>query len=144
MHAPEPLPLHHTWPLTERAERLDRLFEEDASRYGRWRCDFPGDVLTWSPEVYRLFGFPIGSLVTRRSAADCYIGGSRGAMDQLRTHAIAHRRGFTIDVEIAPANGAPPLWIRLIAAPIHQNGRTIAIEGVKHAIPSPRRIALVS
>ena len=139
----EPLPLHHSWALTDVAQRLDlgRLAEEtvpDASvasapldpRAGRWSCDLADNSLTWSPDIYRLFGFPDGVAPTRGATLALYAEPSRAAMERLRNHAIRHRRGFTLDIEISPI-GARTRWLRLSAAPLVEDKRVVALYGCK-------------
>jgi hypothetical protein len=53
-------------------------------------------------------------------------------MERLRTYAIKHKRGFTIDAEIHAAVGANR-WMRLIAAPVCDGARVIALHGLKMA-----------
>ena len=55
-------------------------------------------------------------------------------MERLRAHAITHRRGFTLDVEIGPAL-ARPRRVRLIAAPLCEDGEVVALQGWKRLLP---------
>jgi PAS domain-containing protein len=140
----EPLPLHHSWPLSGDGCRFDlgRLFDGggtsdiDPSRatrlqgVGQWYCDLADNGLNWSAEVYDLFGFPHGAIVSRAEAAARYGEASRAAMERLRAYAIRHRRGFTLDAGIVTAQGAPR-WMRLVAAPICDGGRVVALRGLK-------------
>lgn len=141
----EPLALTHSWSLVQASERLDerRLF--DALRpvpmrmlrgsIGRWHCDLASERLTWSDAMYDAFGFPRRSVVTRAEALARYAERSRDAVEQLRAHAIRHRRGFTIDVEIS-ADGTTTRRGRVIAAPVFApDGRAIAIEGAQLLLP---------
>lgn len=149
-----PLPVHHSWPLYER----DRFFElgrlhadaidpaPDAApiaarlgdapiRLGEWECDLTdNNRLCWSDEVYDIFGIPRGAVVRREEAVALYAEGSRVAMEALRRHAIRHRRGFTIDVEICPTQ-APRRWMRLIAAPVCEEDRVVRLQGLKFLVP---------
>lgn len=134
MFSPQPLPLQFSWPLSERTERVDSWRTDAGMTGGRWSFDLISGEMLWDRGVYELFGFPPEAQITRRSAADCYVGESRAAMEQLRAHAIAHHRGFTLDVEIAPANGAPLRMMRLTAAPVCIYRRAIRLEGVKHIL----------
>lgn len=148
-----PLPLHHSWPLFERARHFDLGWVERAgvrppalppaaadadalerAGIGTWECDLADDSLTWSPTVHDLFGLPRGAPVARADAVARYGEGSRAAMERLRAHAIAHRRGFTLDVEIwsAPARSD---WVRLIAAPICVGDQVVGLHGLKCRIP---------
>ena len=140
----EPLPLHHSWPLIGDGCRFDlgRLFDGagidqvDPARtarlqgVGQWNCDLADNGLNWSPEVHDLFGFPRSAMVSRAEAAARYGELSRAAMERLRAYAIRHRRGFTLDAEISTAQGARR-WMRLVAAPICDGGRVVALRGLK-------------
>jgi PAS domain-containing protein len=148
-----PLPVHHSWPLYER----DRFFElgqlhgndmldpvpdlDDVvapvrpAPLGRWECDLiDNDRLSWSDEVYDIFGIPRGAAVARHEAVALYTEGSRVAMEKLRAYAIRHRRGFTLDVEIKPAQ-APRRWMRLIAAPVCVDDHVVKLHGLKFLVP---------
>jgi PAS domain-containing protein len=147
--ATEPLPLHHSWPLSERARHLDLssilncavtdVLEPAAlgalppHHAGCWECDLSDNVLTWSGGVYDIFGLPRGAQVSRREAIGFYADESLAAMERLRAHAIEHKRGFTLDVEILPAIGKRR-WVRLIAAPICHGDRVVRLEGLKFVI----------
>ncbi len=154
-----PLPLHHSWPLFERARHFDLGWVDrhgvrppdpssidavdDAKRdmaalprggVGVWQCDLIDDSLTWSPTVYDLFGIPRGAALSRDDTVALYAEGSRAAMERLRAHAIAHRRGFTLDIEIQPAQ-APARWLRLIAAPVCEGDIVVGLHGLKCLLP---------
>lgn len=105
---------------------------------GAWHCDLADDRLTWSDTVYDLFGIARGANVSRGATVAVYREASRAAMERLRAHAIAHRRGFTLDVEIGPA-GAASRWIRLIAAPVCDGDTVVALHGYKCLLPQPGR-----
>ena len=143
----EPLPLHHSWPLIGDGCRFDlgRLFQGAGAgafdpghaarllrqrRVGHWQCDLADNSLTWSAEIHDLFGFPRGATVSRAEAAARYGELSRAAMERLRAYAIRHRRGFTLDAEISTAQGARR-WMRLVAAPVCEDGRVVALRGLK-------------
>ncbi|MCU6453537.1 hypothetical protein LPN01_05555 [Sphingomonas sp. A2-49] len=138
----EPLPLHHSWALADVAQRLDlgRLCDDDAGdavamprldpTRGHWACDLADNSLHWSSEVYRLFGLPDAIAPTRAGTLPLYAERSRAAMERLRSHAIRHRRGFTLDIEVYPANAATR-WIRLVAAPVCEDQRVVRLHGSK-------------
>lgn len=149
MKPTEPLPLHHSWPLFERERRFElghafawpasspavtQLPEELAARgVGLWECDLADNSLTWSAAVYDIFGLPRGIQVRRQDAVALYTDDSHAAMERLRAYAIKHRRGFTLDAELRPAQGGPR-WMRLIAVPICDDRRVVRLHGVKLAI----------
>ena len=149
MKPTEPLPLHHSWPLFERERRFElghafawpasspvvsQLPDELAARgVGLWECDLADNSLTWSAAVYDIFGLPRGTQVRRQEAVALYADDSYAAMERLRAYAIKHRRGFTLDAELRPAQGGPR-WMRLIAVPICDGRRVVRLHGVKLAI----------
>ena len=147
-----PLPLSHSWPLFERGQHFDlgRLHDGFAGTssdhatseidalairgIGVWECDLSDGSLTWSAQVYDAFGLPSHARITRAEAVALYREESRAAMERLRAHAIRHRRGFTLDAEIRPAQGEHR-WIRLVAAPIcDASGRVVRLHGLKQDI----------
>lgn len=148
----EPLQLYRSWPLDTRAEQFDlgRILDVDECALppaqgdqdyvlamhgvGRWSCDLTDDDrLTWSDAVFDIFGLPRGAAVSRAEAVALYCEHSRAAMERLRAHAIRHRRGFTLDARIIPAQGQPR-WMRLIAAAVCEGNRVLRLEGIKAPI----------
>ena len=101
---------------------------------GLWHCDLGDDSLSWTNGVYDIFGLERGITVPRPLAVSLYTAESRTAMEQLRAYAIRHRRGFTVDVDIRPADGGE-CAMRLIAAPIVQRNQVVALHGVKQFLP---------
>lgn len=156
----EPLQLHHSWPLTEIDTRLDlgRLFDAPicdtpdgaapspsvlppevlpvplplppGMPLGTWSCDLADNRLHWSRDVYRMFGLPEDTVPERCTTVSLYAEPSRAAMERLRAHAIRHRRGFTLDVAILPP-GVRRRWVRLVAAPVCEEGRVVRLHGCK-------------
>lgn len=130
MRPTEPLPLHHTWPLDAQAAHFARYAAPHPGGGGRWRCTLPDNRLEWDEGVFDLFGLPRTAPLTRDLAVRCYEEGSRTAMEKLRAYAIRYRRGFTLDVEVGPPAG-PRNLIRLVASPVLQGNRVVALEGMK-------------
>jgi PAS domain-containing protein len=144
-----PLELSHSWPLFEQARHFElgcvlnsaavdsappaRVGALALQHAGCWECDLADDSLIWSGGVYDIFGLPRGVNVSRDQAISFYCEESRAAMERLRAHAIKHRRGFTIDVEIRPAVGGRR-WMRLIAAPACVGDNPVRLHGLKLAL----------
>lgn len=148
----EPLPLYHSWPLCDRTQRFDAgtfdlapllhssikppepiAQELEHQGIGLWECELDTGRLTWSAAVHDLFGIPRDVTPTRERALAVYADESRAAMEHLRTYAIKHRRGFTIDVELH--SGGTTRWMRLIAAPVcSAQGVPTHLHGIKIAL----------
>ena len=147
MTANQALELWNSWPLFEQARHFDlgcllscavidrvqpaAIGELGLLHAGCWECDLKDDTLTWSGGVFDIFGLPRGVPVTREETVALYSGESRAAMERLRSHAIRHRRGFTLDVQIRRASTEDHRWVRLIGAPVYENGRPVRLHGVK-------------
>ena len=100
-----PLPIHHSWPLYESARHfeLGQLLGYDSLDFepllagasprlqniGRWSCDLADNALSWSSEVYDIFGLPDGASVSRGEAVALYAEPSRAAMEKLRRRRCA-------------------------------------------------------
>jgi PAS domain-containing protein len=97
---------------------------------GFWECDLSDNSIVWSGGVYDLFGLPRDAEISRDEAVALYSEESRAKMEKLRSYAIRHRRGFTLDVEIRPAMGGSR-WMRLIGAPICDGDRPVRLHGMK-------------
>lgn len=146
MKATDPIPLHHTWPVSERRRQFDlgcvlncsvidlvkpaEVGQLGIHHAGCWECDLADDSLLWSGGVYDIFGLPRGAQITRAETIGLYSEDSRAVMERLRAYAIKHRRGFTLDVEIRAAIG-DLRWMRLIAVPICEGDRTVRLQGLK-------------
>ena len=112
-------------------EDLDRL---ERSGVGRWRCDLTrNDELTWTSRVYEIFGLPSAARVTREEVVARYREHSLGVLERLRTYAINRKCGFILDAEIHPQDDCSH-WIRILAAPVVENGRVVALHGFKRVL----------
>lgn len=151
MQSTIPLPLHYSWPLSESGWRFDfgMLFNAAAlgekgfsslhddrlaaQGIGKWTCDLADNSLAWTDPVFDLFGLPRGARLSRDEIVALYCDESRAAMERLRAHAIKHRRGFTVDLEIRTVAGRRR-WMRLLAAPVCEGNRVVRLQGLKQDI----------
>lgn len=103
-------------------------------RSGYWHCDIADeDRLTWSEKVYELFGLPPGVPVDREWAVAHYAESSKASLERVRKYALNRKFGFILDAEIIP-EGEDNRWIRVLAIPIAENGRIVALHGLKRAL----------
>lgn len=141
--------LHEIWPVLdkERHFELGQLLscavteavtpaavgDLGIAHAGCWECDLFDQSLFWSGGVYDIFGLPRGAAVDRDEAVTFYAESSRAAMERLRSHAIRHNCGFTLDVEIRPAVGKDRR-MRLIGMPVFEGGRAVRLHGLKMVV----------
>jgi hypothetical protein len=107
---------------------------------GYWRCDIAhDDRLSWSEQVYALFGLPAGTPVTRPWAVARYTEPSKTVLERVRSYALRRKLGFIIDAAIRP-EGAGHRWIRVLAVPIvsKRSGRVVGVHGLKRALERNR------
>lgn len=145
-YAQLPIVLEHTWPLWEQPRHFElgqvlncavtdilapsAVGDLGLHHAGCWECDLSDHSLIWSGGVYDIFGLPRGVAVQRDEAVGFYSEDSRAKMERLRSYAIRHKRGFTLDVEIRAAVGEIR-WVRLIAAPVCDEDRVARLHGLK-------------
>lgn len=96
----------------------------------RWWCDLSDDSLRWDRGVFDLFGIPRGDRLDRREILELYADHSRSVIDRMRSAAIANRGSFTLEAEVAPADGGTR-WIRIVADTVVSNGRVTHLYGTK-------------
>ncbi|QNP45806.1 hypothetical protein H9L14_00250 [Sphingomonas sediminicola] len=139
-------PVLESWPLSEQSRHFDLGLVLNSAvtdiigppevgalgihHSGCWECNLADNSLTWSGGIYDIFGLPRGSPVSRDEAVSFYSEESRASMERLRSYAIREGRGFTIDVQIRPAVGGTRR-VRIIGAPICQDGKTVRLHGLK-------------
>jgi len=87
--------------------------------------------LTWSGGVFDIFGLERDSTVSREQAVAHYSEESRASLERLRSYAIRHKRGFTIDVEIRAASIGKNRSVRVIGAPVCEDDRVVRLHGLK-------------
>lgn len=145
-----PLPLTNSWPIYEAPLRLplghlissisepegppdiDVLFEKQG--VGIWQCDLrQDDRLSWTAPVHALFGIGPDEPLTRSLAVSVYTPDSRRQMEELRAHAIRHKRGFTLDARIRRADGEHR-WMRLCAMPMVEGRKVVRLVGTKQDV----------
>ena len=124
--------LGHVFRSTQAFAAADQVPASDD--VGRWRCDITDhDKLTWTETVYELFGLPADAQVERDEAVARYSDHSRSVLERLRTFAITRGCGFILDAAIHP-KGEENRWIRILAVPILENNRVVALQGLKRAL----------
>jgi two-component system sensor kinase FixL len=103
------------------------------SKIGVWECDLASGQLVWTDMVYDIFGLPRGRPISREAALSLYEPKSRQEMERLRTEAIEHGTGFSLDIQIRSEAGEVR-WVRLTAEIEQEAGRSVRIFGTKQDI----------
>nr|WP_246412958.1 diguanylate cyclase [Methylobacterium brachythecii] len=124
--------------IEKQAEMFARsrdTFERAATgaRVGLWECALHDESLTWSGQVYDMFGIARGGRLVRQQSLECYADASRGLLERIRREALERRHGFQLDAEITTTRGANR-WIRINAAVDCRAGRPFRLFGMKQDI----------
>lgn len=143
-----------SWLLSEQARHFDlghvlncaiadaiapaEIGSVDLQHAGIWECNLGDNSLVWSGGVYDLFGLERRHLITRNVALSHYSEDSRAKLERLRAHAIRYGLGFTLDVEIRAGAVGEVRQVRIIGAPVYEEGVAVSLHGLK-LLTSPQR-----
>jgi PAS domain S-box-containing protein len=127
--------------LAERADAQDRLAEaQELAHVGSWSWDIDTDRVTWSAELYRLYGIPDGIPMTFRSFLDAIDPDDRDRMRLAVEQALADADPFALDHRIATSNGCVR-WLhgrgRVVLDP---SGRPARVLGTAQDITERKRL----
>lgn len=109
--------------LSARLHRLESRFAEiqRIAQFGTWEWDIANDVLTWSDELYRIFGLAPGM---RRLTAEAGLGrvhpNDRDKVRDVLKQAIADRSSYALDHRLVRPDGVVR-WL-------HSRGSVLADE----------------
>lgn len=91
--------------LARTASRLSEA--QSIAHIGSWEWDIRGDVVTWSDELYRVFGLDRGSEpLTYRSYLECVHPDDRTFADETVRHSLEDRQPFAYEHRIVRPNGS--------------------------------------
>jgi PAS domain S-box-containing protein len=92
--------------IAERADAEDRLAEaQEVARVGSWSWDIDADQVTWSAELYRLYGIATGRPMTYETFLDAVHPDDREEVRRTVERALADSEPFAIDHRAASHNG---------------------------------------
>jgi PAS domain S-box-containing protein len=92
--------------LAERADAEDRLAEaQEVAHVGSWSWDIDADRVTWSVELYRLYGIVDGSPITYESFLDVVHPNDQDRMRRAVELALADGRPFSLDYRAVAPDG---------------------------------------
>ena len=104
----------------------------------RWRCDLTDDRLTWTPDVFDLFGIDRAMTLDRRAIVEMYDDESRELLERLRSQAIATAGSFTFEAWIVRPSGERR-WMQVAADTVVARGRVTHLYGTKRDITADAR-----
>lgn len=114
------------------AEEKRRLLElaESVSRVGHWRWRLDTDELTWSDEVYRIYGLPLGARVSRNDLAELYTPEEREDREAFIRRVLTDGRPEEFETSIRRRDGQRRRVILSALRQTTDDGRVDALFGV--------------
>jgi PAS domain S-box-containing protein len=107
---------------------------------GSWRWDISSDVVTWSDELYRIFGLaPQSESVSYRSYLERLHHDDRSFVDEMVTRAYRDRQPFAFEHRIVRPDSA----VRIISSRGHvvvEGGETVAMLGTAQDVTEQRQV----
>lgn len=118
----------------ERNTALDtgRLLDlvEAVSRVGHWRLDVDTGEMTWSDEVYRIYGFPLDQPLTREAVSAVYAPEDRAERDAMMQRVIQDGGEEAFEATIVRPDGERRRVVASALRQLHEDGRIDAVFGV--------------
>lgn len=114
------------------AEEKRRLLElaEAVSRVGHWRWRLDTGELDWSNEVYRIYGLPIGSPVTRDDLSGFYTTEERADRDAFIRRVLRDGSGEEFEAFVRRPDGETRRVVLSALRQMTEDGRVEALFGV--------------
>jgi PAS domain S-box-containing protein len=118
------------------AEEKRRLLElaESIARGGHWRWRLDTDELTWSDEVYRIFGVPPGTRISREHLLELYAPEERGKREAFMRRVLREGSREEFETWIKRPNGEVRRIVMSALCQTNDQGRVDALFGVVHDI----------
>lgn len=118
--------------LLEQAERLAGI--------GHWTKNADTGELYWSDEVYRIYGFEIGSEINTENAISAYHPDDREKVAEYIQHAIDLKEGYDFESRLIRADGEVRTVHSIGVVRLKPNGDVASVFGVVHDITDTKII----
>lgn len=117
--------------LLAEVARRDRIFRqtERIAMVGSWRLSIEDHSLTWSDNVFRIYGLPHGQQPALDKAIDFYPVAQRPRISRMLDEAIRRHQPFDFESDFHAADGSVRR-VRSIGEPEVIDGRVVALVGV--------------
>jgi diguanylate cyclase (GGDEF)-like protein len=112
--------------------RQKRYFElaSQTAQIGHWRLELKTQQLSWSDEVFRIHGLPVGRVPPLEDAVEAYHPEDRLLVDRHLAECIANRSDFAFDARIITAQGETRYVNSRGQAEVDDTGEVVALFGV--------------
>jgi diguanylate cyclase (GGDEF)-like protein/PAS domain S-box-containing protein len=84
---------------------------EQMAKVGGWDFDISKEILTWTDEVYRIYGLPLDYKLTLDKAMGFYSADAQKTLKMVFNRAVTHHKPYTLELPFISANGEHK-WVR--------------------------------
>jgi PAS domain S-box-containing protein/diguanylate cyclase (GGDEF)-like protein len=84
---------------------------EQMAKVGGWDYDISKEILTWTDEVYRIYGLPLDYKLTLEKAMGFYSADAQKTLEMSFNRAVTHHEPYTLELPFIGANGEHK-WVR--------------------------------
>ena len=113
-------------------EQREFFLKESAkiAKIGGWGIDLMNKKITWSGQVFKIHGLPIGELPTLEEALDFFIEGSKEILTNAIEESIAKNKKYDLELRFQNRKNEK-LWVHTIGYPVcNKDGEVIALRGI--------------
>ncbi len=113
--------------LIKQQQMLDAT--EEISRVGGWQYDVLRNHLTWTKEVYNIYGVDNSfNPININSAISFYVGNDQKIVEDAFYSAVNKGKGYDLELEFVSADNIHK-WVHTIGKPIVEDGNVVRIIG---------------
>ncbi|SHM74265.1 PAS domain S-box protein [Polaribacter sp. KT 15] len=114
------------------AERSKFLLNESGriTRVGAWELDLITENVSWSDQIYKIHGLPIGTIPPLEKLMDYYVNGSKEVLEKAIEICIAENKSFNLELNFKNEQNEL-LWLNVIGyTEVNNEGKAIFVRGV--------------
>ncbi|GAB7256947.1 PAS domain S-box protein [Polaribacter sp. OB-PA-B3] len=114
------------------AERSRFLLNESGriARVGAWELDLKTENVTWSDQIFKIHGLPIGNIPPLEKLMKYYVNGSEEILQKAIDTCIAENKSFNLELNFKNEHNEL-LWLNVIGyTETNSNGETTFLRGV--------------
>ncbi|MFN0728011.1 PAS domain S-box protein [Polaribacter gochangensis] len=103
---------------------------EKIANVGSWEINILTQKVSWSDQVFKLHGLPIGELPLLENALDFFIDGSKEILEKAIEESIAQNKKYDLELRFQNAQ-KEKLWVNTIGYPVtNKKNEVVGIRGV--------------
>jgi len=127
----------HEEALRKSEDLLNRMGQ--VAGIGGWSIDLDSDEVHWSDVACAIHGLPAGHRPARAELLEFFPAGAREALVGALDRAAARGESFDLELPLRRSDGSE-IWVRVVGACEHDDGRPVRLVGAIQDITEQRRI----